>query len=150
MSAPTLLRAEELPVGTPIELGAYTVTRDEIVEFARAWDPQDFHVDEEVAAAGRFGGLIASGIQTLGVYQRLAVLGALRHWDVVAGRTLREIQLPAPVRPGMTLHGVLVVEEVAPTRPDMALVTQRGTLTADGRLRMELVCETYVRRLHAG
>jgi acyl dehydratase len=150
VSAPTLLHAEELPVGTPIDLGEYTITREEIVDFALAWDPQTFHTDEASAAAGSFGGLIASGIQTLGVYQRLAVLGALRTWAVVAGRTLREIQFPAPVRPGMTLHGTLVVEDVALTRPDMALVTQRGTLTADGRPRLDVVCDTYIRRLHAG
>src|SRR3954452_21216280 len=55
---------EDFAVGDVTELGTVEVERDEIVEFARRYDPQPFHIDEEAAAAGPFGGLAASGWHT--------------------------------------------------------------------------------------
>jgi acyl dehydratase len=48
-------------IGTRAELGSYTFTAEEIIRFARKFDPQPFHIDEEAAKSGPFGGLIASG-----------------------------------------------------------------------------------------
>ena len=52
---------EDFEPGQLLELGSHTVSEDEIVEFARRWDPQPFHVDPEAAKESVFGGLIASG-----------------------------------------------------------------------------------------
>lgn len=143
-----LLLAEQLPIGQPIDLGSYTVNREEILDFARRWDPQPFHVDEEAARDSWFGELIASGLHTLGVFQRLAVLGAYRHWDVVAGRRLHDVQLTSPVKAGTTLTGTVTVESVQYTRPGRALVSQRGVLrNADAQVLVVLV-DAYVRTLH--
>jgi acyl dehydratase len=63
----------EFRPGQVLEAGSVSLSEDDIVAFARAWDPQWFHVDPLAASQGRFGGLIASGWQTCGVAMRLAV-----------------------------------------------------------------------------
>jgi hypothetical protein len=62
---------EDFVVGEVIEIGSCSVSRDEIVEFARRYDPQPFHVDENAAKASIFGGLIASGWHTASMFMRL-------------------------------------------------------------------------------
>jgi acyl dehydratase len=142
-----LLRAEDLVIGQEIHLGRYTVTTKEIVEFGRQWDPQSFHVDTEAAAEGYFGEVIASGLHTLGVLQRLAVLGVYQHWDVIAGRRIRSIELTAPVTDGTTLVGTLVVEEISNRGPERALIAVHGRLhSADGRPVLDAIFEMYLRR----
>ncbi|MFG1926034.1 MaoC/PaaZ C-terminal domain-containing protein [Cryptosporangium sp. NPDC048952] len=141
-----LLRAEDLTIGLEIDLGSYTVTTDEIVAFARQWDPQSFHVDVEAAADSYFGEVIASGLHTLGVLQRLAVLGVYQHWDVIAGRRIRSIELTAPVTGGTTLTGTLVVEEITNRGPERALIAVRGRLHTADRPVLDAVFEMYLRR----
>lgn len=95
------------------KLGSYTLSADEIIAFAKQWDPQFFHVDEQRAKIeGYFGGLIASGIQTLGIYQRLTIDSRKRHWDVIGGAGIEDLQFRKPVRPGDTLTGEMVVQAV--------------------------------------
>ena len=61
-------------------LGSFTLTRAELIAFAERWDPQDFHIDPVAAAAGRFGDVLASGVQTLAIFRRLSVLAAESDW----------------------------------------------------------------------
>lgn len=138
--------AEDVEVGTVVDLGSYTVTRAEILEFAGHWDPQVFHLDEQVAAAGHFGELIASGIHTLAVYQRLSVLGAYTGWAVLAGRRLRSVEFLAPVTPGTTLYGELTVTSVDLSRPGRALAVTRGRLHDGARDVLTVELEAYLRR----
>ena len=56
---------EDLPVGFRFITASRALSRDEITGFAKAWDPQAFHLDDEAARESHFGGLIASGWQTL-------------------------------------------------------------------------------------
>src|ERR1700758_1916646 len=114
--------AEDITVGQRFPFGDHTVTREEILSFAREWDPLYLHVDEAAAAAGPFGGLIASGIHTLPVYLRLAAPAGWLHTAMVAGRSLREIRFPRPVRPGTTLTGHLEWREVRPRPSGDAIV----------------------------
>jgi acyl dehydratase len=109
-----VIYAEDLVAPRRFELGRHTVTREEIVAFAAEWDPLPMHVDEAAAQAGPFGGLIASGLHTLGVYQRLAVPVVWREMAIIAGRTLREIRMMRPVRPDTTLTGHVEWREVQP------------------------------------
>lgn len=146
MPQPAPLSAEELPVGELIGLGSYAVSREEIVSFASQWDPQPFHINEAAAAQGRFGEVIASGVHTLAIFQRLAVLGAYRHWDIVAGRAIRDIQLSNPVRPGMVLTATIMIERVEMTHPDRALVTKHGAIVHEDLTLMMMTFEAYVRR----
>ena len=146
MTEPAQRYAEDLTAGTTIELGEYLITYDEIVAFAEKWDPQPFHVDHRAATAGFFGEIIASGIQTVGVFQRLAVLAAFNEWQVIAGRSLRDVQFRSPVRPGMTLRGEVTITSIESTRPDRSLVTMTGRITHAGNEMMSMVFDVYVRR----
>ncbi|MGW6455735.1 MaoC/PaaZ C-terminal domain-containing protein [Streptomyces sp. NPDC055078] len=145
--AANTLYAEDLSPGVRYDLGAYTVTREEIMEFAHRWDPLPMHVHPAAAAQGYFKDIIASGTHTLCIFQRLAVHGALQRWAIIAARGLRDIRLHRPVRPGMTLRGDLRVESVAlvPDRGDRAALTYNGRLSSDGEVLMSMTVETYVR-----
>lgn len=143
---PRLRVAEDLVVGSTIDLGSYVVTLDEMVQFSQKWDPQPFHVDPEVASAGFFSEIIASGVHTLAVFQRLAVLGAYLSWDVVAGRSIRDVQLTTPVRPGAVLIGDLTIDEVVFSHPDRALLKTTGRLRTVNALIMTVSVDSYIRR----
>jgi acyl dehydratase len=120
---------EDFAAGQVYELGSRTVTEAELVEFARQWDPQPFHVDPEAAKESVFGGLIASGWQTGAMWMRMYV-------DTMLGSAARgspgieELRWLAPVRPGDTLTGRLTVLEATPsaTKPDRGTIRIRGEL----------------------
>ncbi len=138
--------AEDLPVGETLELGSHTMTLDEMLDFARQWDPQDFHTDLEVGRSGHFGEVIASGLHTLGVFQRLSVAAAVGRWAVVAGRQIRELRFPAPVVAGDVLHASMTVQSVTPSRPGRALaIIDARVRRDDGTTVLTAVFETYLR-----
>jgi acyl dehydratase len=143
-----LVHAEDVVPGTTYDLGAHTLTLEEVVQFSRQWDPQDFHVDG--SSAGYFGGTIASGLHSMAILQRLSVLGVYRHWAVVAGRRIRDVSFLAPARPGMTLRGSLVVDSVADRDGTRSLVTTSKTLSAGSTVVLTSVHELYVFRRTAG
>ncbi|MFD5119877.1 MaoC/PaaZ C-terminal domain-containing protein [Streptomyces sp. NPDC058385] len=91
-------------------LGTHMMTEADIREFAGRWDPLPIHVGD----GEHFGGVIASGLHTLCVFQRLAVAGLYSRWAVVAGRRMTDMSLPRPVRPGDTLTGWVTVRRVTP------------------------------------
>ena len=136
---------DDLRVGTHYDLGAYTLTEQDSVAFARAWDPQVFHVDKAAAEAGVYGGLIASGVQTLGIYQRLAVLAVFRHWSVIAGIRMREVRFLRPVRPGDTLAGAMTLDAAVPAAEGRTLVTTTSVLTNQaGKRVLQVTLDAYV------
>ncbi|MDZ4232429.1 MAG: MaoC/PaaZ C-terminal domain-containing protein [Dietzia sp.] len=108
-----LVTADDLVRGHRIELGSRGLTQDEIVAFADQWDPQWFHTDPVSAGHGYHGGVIASGIHTLAVLQRLCVEAFYSRWAVIAGRGFDQLRFTAPVRPGDTLTGSVVVDDVS-------------------------------------
>lgn len=122
------LPAEDLPVGEEIDCGTHQVTEQEIIDYATSWDPQYFHVDPVGAADSEFGGLIASGLHTLSIYQKLAVTAAYNGYDVIAGRELEHVRFLRPVRPGDVLSCSVTVRSVQPDRRG------RGVAVIDGLL----------------
>ncbi|ERJ17456.1 cyanate lyase protein [Salinisphaera shabanensis E1L3A] len=142
------LFGESAQLGERIELGSYTLSADEIVAFARQWDPQFFHMDADRAASeGYFGGLIASGVQTLAVYQRLVVDALVQYWDVIGGAGIRDLQFRRPVRPADTLTGFAVIEDVE-YQPDRgrARVVYGGELINQNReLALIMTMSAYLR-----
>ncbi|MDQ0772739.1 acyl dehydratase [Streptomyces aurantiacus] len=141
-----LTYAEDLNVGAVFPLGDYEVTLDEIKEFSDLWDPQPFHTDDSAAAAGYFGEPIASGIHSLAILQRLAVLGMFGGWSVLAGRRIREVSFEAPVRAGMVLTGMMVIKAVEHVSAERSLVTVAGTLRHQDAPVLNAVHELYVWR----
>jgi acyl dehydratase len=121
---------EDLAPGQVVELGSRTVTEAEILDFARQFDPQPFHVDPEAAKGSVFGGLIASGWHTGAMWMRLYVDSLLDGAAAMGSPGIEELRWLAPVRPGDTLSGRLTVLETTPssTRPDRGTVRIRGEM----------------------
>lgn len=139
-----LLFAEELLArqGIPTAFGSYTMTEPSIREFAQSWDPLPMHIGD----GGHFGTVIASGLHTLAVFQRLAVESAYRSWAVVAGRGIRDLVLPRPVFPGDQLSGWVQVNGGVQTRPEMVKLDIEGHLeNQDGKQVLHLRLDNYVR-----
>lgn len=141
----TRLYADELPVGKDLDLGTYRLDREEILEFANAWDPQDFHTDLDVATAGVFNGLIGSGVHSIAIFQRLAVLGAYQNWHIVAARRINSIDLTAPIRPGDVLTGTLRVTDVTPHKNRSKVNLVGRLINQDAQAVMEIDMDAYVR-----
>ena len=113
---------EDLRVGQRFETGTHTISEDEIKAFAAAFDPQPFHLDEQLARGTLFGGLAASGWHTAAITMRLLVdLGVPAGGLIGMGG---EIAWPRPTRPGDTLRVASEVLEVTPSRSR----TDRGTV----------------------
>jgi len=115
---------EDFRVGQVIELGSRTVSKDEIIAFARQFDPQPFHVDEAAAERSIYGGLIASGMHTCSIFMRLLYDGLLSRAASMGSPGQDELRWIKPVRPGDTLSARGLVEELIPSRskPDRGLI----------------------------
>jgi acyl dehydratase len=119
-----MLYFEDFPPGDVRESPARTVTRDEIVAFAREFDPQPFHTDEAAAKATIYGGLIASGWHTVAIYMRLMWDSYLKETSSLGSPGVDEVRWLKPVRPGDTLRARFTVLEAVPSRskPDRGIV----------------------------
>jgi acyl dehydratase len=89
---------EDFQVGQVHELGSYEVTREEMLAFARQYDPQPFHLDEEAGRQSIFGGIIASGWQTAAICHRLLVGSLLADSSSMGSPGLDELRWLRPVR----------------------------------------------------
>ena len=114
MSGPVLY-FEDFEVGQVFELGEKTLTKGEIVAFARDYDPQPFHVDEEAAEGSAFGGLIASGWHTAAVFMRLYADAVLSRAASMGSPGVDELRWLRPVRPGDVLSARLTVLDAVPS-----------------------------------
>lgn len=127
--------------GQVLEAGPREITADEIVAFAREYDPQWFHADPDAALASRFGGLIASGWQTCGIAMRLVVDHMLAGSESFASPGLAYVKWPNPVKPGNRLHLRATVLDVrrAASRPTLGILRWRWQLhDQDGREVLDL------------
>jgi acyl dehydratase len=140
---------EDYEVGESVVHGAYSVSAEEIMAFARHYDPQPFHVDLEAAAASVFGGLTASGFHTV------AIQGALIHSSpeaeaaVMAGLGWDEVRFSNPVRPGDTLSVRFTCLDARPSssKPDRGIVRNKvEVLNQDGQIVLSSVHNLLMRR----
>lgn len=122
-SDPTQRFFEHYPVGAVFDIGSFTVSEQEIIDFASQYDPQDMHVDRDLAATGPFGEVIASGWQTISLMMRLFVQNFLPK-NGLAAPGIDELRWPRPVRPGDTLRVRITIQEarVSRSKPDRGLV----------------------------
>ena len=118
---------EDFSVGRRFESPPLTLAEADVLDFARRFDPQPFHVDAEAARRGPYGGLIASGLQTLALTFRLFLeTGALAAASL-GSPGLDEVRWLRPVRPGDTLSVVVEVVAARPSasKPDRGVATFR-------------------------
>jgi acyl dehydratase len=115
---------EDYVAGSVYEFGTTTVTEDEIVAFAEAYDPQRIHTDPGWAATGPFGGLIASGMQTMALCMRLYVDHYISRVASLASPGLDELRFVRPMRPGDELWIRVTVDSarLSRSKPDRGLV----------------------------
>lgn len=136
---------EDFHPGDVAETASHVVTREEIVAFARQFDPQPFHVDEEAAKATPYGGLIASGWHTAAICMRLVVdraVGGDAGSGSLGSPGVDELRWLRPVRPGDALVVRIEVLEVAPSRskPDRGVVKLRYAMrNQDGQEVMTMI-----------
>src|SRR5580704_12195462 len=106
---------EDVSVGDRFPAGSVEVIEAEILEFARAYDPQPMHLDAAVAAKSRFKGIIASGWHTAAMVMRRVALARPLGDTEVLGMGVENLRWHLPVRPGDTLHVEMEVVSVAPS-----------------------------------
>ena len=134
--------------GATHDCGSVSVSEDEIISFAKDFDPQPFHVDPAAAARGPFGGLIASGWHTAGLVMRQLVAHFLSAEASLGSPGLDEIRWPQPVRPGDTLRVRATVTEArrSHSRPDRGIVkTMIEAVNQDGRTVMRATAINFLR-----
>jgi acyl dehydratase len=132
---------EDFKVGERAEIGQHRFTEAEIVEFARQFDPQPFHVDPQAAGKSFFGGLIASGWHTCAMGMRLMVEHYVNQTRSLGSPGLDNIRWLKPVRPEDTLTYWRIVLESRPSasRSDVGLVKSRWeALNQHGELVMSM------------
>jgi acyl dehydratase len=143
---------DDLEVGSRARVGTWTLGRDEVIDFARHWDPQPFHVDEEAARASIYGGLTASSLHLFAICTRLF----FDHPDRIAVLAMLgkdAIRFPSPARVGDRLVYETECIEKRPSRskPDRGVVRLRDTLTnQDGDVVLSQEVTLLVERRPAG
>lgn len=143
---------EDFPVGSVREFGGVTLTRDEIVEFARRYDPQPFHLDDAAARESLFGGLCASGWQTCALAMRMMCDAYLNESASLGSPGIDNLRWTAPVYPDDTLHVRMTVVAARPmtSKPDVGLMqSQWEVMNQDGRTVLTMQGWGMMRRLHA-
>lgn len=110
-----LLHFEDFALGRRFDGGPYAVTKDEIMEFAREFDPQPHHLDEEAAKRSILGGLAASGWHTCAMTMRMFADSVLAKADARGGIGSPEGRWMKPVRPGDVLRIEAEVVDAKPT-----------------------------------
>ena len=120
---------EDFQAGQVFQGGRLRVDKEQIFAFARQFDPQPFHLDEEAARKSPFGGLAASGWHTAAMTMRLLLDGEFKPAGGILGVGFDELSWPRAVRPGDELHASSEVLEVRPSRsrPDRGLIRVRTT-----------------------
>lgn len=117
------MKFSDFEVGQRYETKSVILTKDDIICFAEMYDPQYMHLDEEKAKQGRFGSLIASGMQTLNVSFKLWIDVGVYGDHIIAGTGMNQLQFLKPVYPGDELHVIAEVIEVRPRRAGNGTVT---------------------------
>lgn len=145
-----MLYAEDIAEGQIFPFGTYVLSEAEILEFAKRYDPVAIHTDPVAAAAGPFNGLIASGFNTVAIYQRLAVEAV---WNKVAGIVGRgfEVRFARPVRAG-TLSGQAQVQSLVlrPEKRDAVIVLRSELVDENGQSVLVLKLDALIHMHPAG
>src|SRR6476469_6275349 len=123
---------EDLEPGSITDFGTYDVTREEVIEFARKYDPQPFHLSDEAAAKTHFGRIFASGWHTAAMTMAVIARKVVGEEQAGLGSPgIDELRWLKPVYPGDTLHvrGRIVDKTPSRSKPDMGSFRTRPTVT---------------------
>lgn len=141
---------DELTPGQRFEFGSFRLSQAEIIAYAECFDPQPFHTDPEAAkSAPLFGGLVASGLHTMGACFGL-IMGSGVFRAISLGGGELNTRWPAALRPDEEVAVASIVDALKPSRsrPGMGVATLRhiGTRRADGVVVIEMTATHFLRR----
>ena len=153
---------EDIEIGSRLELGSHTFTADEIVAFAKKYDPQYFHTDPEAAKHGPFGTLTASGWHTSAMWMKLMIaarqgrdepLDADGRKPPAGGPSpgFLDMKWPAPVRAGDTItYSSTVIGKIEmKSRPQWGIIRSRNTgVNRNGETVLDFVGQGLIQRRH--
>lgn len=124
---------DDVPDDYEAEIGTFALDEADVVEFAKAWDPQPFHTDREAARASPFGGLVASSAHVFAICTRL-FFDFKDPIQVVAMLGKDKLRLPNPARAGTTLtyRTRCIDRRESASRPNIGIITLADTVTDDG------------------
>jgi len=125
--ADDLLHYEDFPVGDVAVFGPYTVTREEIIAFAREFDPQAFHLDEAAARQSLLGELCASGWHVCAIMNRIAIDGYIGRSASLGSFGIKDMRWIRPVLPGdvLNVRRTTLDKRISAKRPHMGIITFR-------------------------
>ncbi|MBB3771860.1 acyl dehydratase [Angulomicrobium tetraedrale] len=158
-----MLFFEDIEIGQITPLGSYTFREAEMIAFARAWDPQAFHLDSAAGARTHFAGLVASGLHTAAIASRLRAQVCAQQHEALrrAGKKVprvgpspgfKDLKWLRPVRAGdtLTFSSEFVAKKPSQSRPEWGLVFTHDTaIDQEGRLAFELTNCVFVERIEA-
>lgn len=124
----TMLYWEDFKVGEVVEMGRHTFTQEEIIAFAKQFDPQPFHTDPEAAKHSFYGGIIASGWHTCCIAMRIMVEHYIGRSASMGSPGMDNVRWLKPVRPGdtITFRRVTTESRVSQSRPATGLLKSRS------------------------
>lgn len=137
---------DDIKVGARFETEKYEVSHEDIIDFARQFDPQPFHLSDQAAAETFFEGLAASGWHTAAITMRLLVTSGFSIATGIIGASV-EVAWPSPTRAGDVLHVELTVEnvKVSASQPDRGFVTVTyNTTNQEGKTRQRTTANLLV------
>lgn len=139
---------EDFKVGEVMETAPVTLHADDIIEFAQLYDPQTIHTDPEAAKTGPYGGLIASGLQTIAVaFGQFIRLGHIVE-SSLGGPAADDVEYSAPVRPDAELNTTVEVLEVRPSKskPDRGVLRVQFNMAAGDTIVVRFVSTFFLLR----
>jgi len=107
---------EDFEVGRVIDCGGRTISKEEIMAFAKEFDPQPIHIDERYAAQHHFGEIVGSGLHVLGICMRHAVDTFLRDAVTLGSPGTESIKFFKPLRPERKLRVIAKITDKIPSR----------------------------------
>ena len=141
---------EDLEVGAETDFGTYEVTRDEVLEFARKYDPQPFHLSDEEAAKTHFGRIAASGWHTAAMTMAVIARHVVAHEQAGLGSPgIDELRWKKPVYPGDTLYvrGQILEKTPSRSKPEIGSFRTQTTVTnQNGETVMTFISIVLIRR----
>lgn len=117
------MKLYEFTVGQEFTTKSFKLTQKKIMEFAKDYDPQYMHLNEDKANQGRFNGIIASGIQTLAISFKLWIEEGKYGDDIIAGTRMNNIKFTQPVYPDDELYTVVKVIDIKERKLENGILT---------------------------
>lgn len=130
-----MLYFEDIELGQRLQFGSYELDRDEIISFARQWDPQPFHVDEIAAKHSMFGGITASSLHIFAICTKLFALSKPK-LAILAMIGKDEVRFHNPARPGdiLSYQAECIEKRELSSKPDRGIMKLKDLVTANRNL----------------